>query len=162
MNSAHTKNTLHIVEAPTRSDLFRYIKIVATEAPLDWIPWIIVMKIFCGKKCRLTVVKNNEKIIGGFFTGPSLAFYKYWYWLNKKIRTKIDELRADEYEYFSCFIIKNSHRNAGVGTFVFETYLKKRNAKLWFTSSKKAVNFYLRNGATVALDSVPTLYTFKK
>ncbi|MES2023574.1 MAG: hypothetical protein V4439_02725 [Patescibacteria group bacterium] len=141
---------ISIEESNNFSTFLGYIRIVIQEKLYPWILYALFIKIFGGKDSRLVVIKNNKKVIGGFFiTTLPLNRYKISNWFRKDFQNLISSLIKKEYKYFCCFIIKESFRNKGLGTMVFDTYLKKRNEKLWFISSPKARTFYIRNGATL-------------
>ncbi len=152
---------LSIEETSKVSDFVSYISLVIKERLFHWVFYIVIVKLL-GKDSRVVVIRNDKSIIGGFFiTDFPFARYKTYNWFKKDVQRKIDEIVRDDYKYFGCFVVKREFRNKGIGTFVFESYLKKNHKKIWFTSSPKAVSFYLRNGANLFYKSKYNIYVFK-
>lgn len=117
------------------------------------------VKMFGGKNSRFVVIKNKEEVTGGFFiTTLPLARYKPYNWFKQGVQKTIKTLMKDGYKYFCCFIIKGEFRNKGIGTLVFDEYIKKNHEKIWFTSSVKARTFYARNGAKIFYKSKYDIY----
>lgn len=152
---------LSIQESNKLSDFLRYMFLVVREGLSLWNWYILLVKLFGGKTSKIFVIKNGDSVIGGFgITNFQLPKYKSYNWFRKDVQQKIDELANDGYQYFCCFVVEKEWRSKGVGTFVFDTYLNKEKKKIWFTSSKKAVPFYLRNGATIFYKTKYDMYTY--
>jgi hypothetical protein len=150
---------ISIQESENPADLWKYINILIKECLYVWILHILIIKMFSKKSNRFIVVKNNKEIIGGFFiTKFPYARYKPYNWFRFDVQNTINLLVQEGYNYFSCFIIRESFRNKGVGKIVFDEYLKKNQEKIWFTSSIEAKSFYARNGARILYKSKYDIY----
>lgn len=154
-------NNLKVKETKDYFDLFWYIKILFKESFFSWIWYIFLLILFGFKQTQFFVIKMENKVIGGFFiTNFPLMKYKPQVFLKKELKSKITELRKSNYQYFCCFLITRKFRNTGIGTFVFDSYLKPQRKRIYFTSSKKAISFYLRNGCKVYFTSKKIIYIF--
>ena len=152
---------ISIWETSKFSDFWSYLFLLTQEGLLTWIWYVLVVKILGGKNSKLVIIKNNKEIIGGFLmTDFPLVKYKPYNWFKKEAQLKIKELIKNGYQYFCCFLVKGAFRGKGIGTFVFEQYLKKNNKKIYFTSSSRAESFYIRNGAKVFYKSKYNIYVF--
>lgn len=141
------------------SDFIAYVFLTIKEGLFLWIFSILIIKFFKGKSSDIVVIKNDKKIIGGFcLTDFPVVKYSPYNLFNKKVRRKIDELVKNGYQHFCFFVVKKQFRNMGVGTFAFDSYLKKNHKRIWFVSYPKAENFYLRNGAKLFYKSRYNIY----
>lgn len=140
-------------------DFLRYFALLLLEGRPQWIFYICIMRIIDRTNLKFIVVESGHEMVGGFFlTDFPLIQYKPYNWFNKEVGQKVRFLRHSGYRGFACFRVKKSWRNKGVGTFVFQEYFKLHPQKIYFTSSHKAINFYVRNGAEVFYPSTYTIY----
>lgn len=154
-------NNISIQQSRKISDFLSYCFLVFKDGLAIWIWYVLLVIIFGGKSTKMIIIKENSKIIGGFFLSNfSLLSFKRYNWFDKVVKLKIKELQRNGYQYFCCFIIQKEYRNKGIGTLVFSDYFKENNNKVHFTASKKAVPFYIRNGAVVVYKSRYDVYVF--
>jgi len=147
------------IQGASFSEFLKYILLIIHERLYGWVVYVVILKVWGGKNSKVMVIKQNDGVIGGFcLTTISLAKYKPYYWFKKEAQLKINELISKKYQYLGCFVISKRLRNRGVGTFVFRNFFADK--KIWFTSSKRAVPFYLRNGAIIFYKSKYSIFTF--
>jgi hypothetical protein len=140
-------------------EFLQYVALIIYEGLYKWTVYVVILKIWGGKNSKVMVVKQNNKIIGAFCLTPiPLAKYKPYNYFKKEAQLKINELINKKYLHLCCFVVSRRFRNKGVGTFVFRDFFKDK--KIWFTSSKRAVPFYLRNGAIIFYKSKYNIFTF--
>jgi GNAT superfamily N-acetyltransferase len=153
---------ISICETTSRSDFFKYVRIVIGDLKFTWLIWICLMRIFGNKKCCWFVIKYKENIIGGFaIVGYPVAKYKPINWFKYEFKNKIDELMAKGYQGLSWFVIDPEYQNQGIGSMVWDSFFKKQPLKLFFTATRKAVPFYLRHGCRAFYPDRYTIYTYE-
>lgn len=155
---------ISISEMSQDSDFWNYLFIIIKEKQRSWIIWTILTKIFWKKKSTWFIIKREEKIIGGFLiTDFPIIKYKPFNIFDSEAQKEIEKLRNSGYLNFCCFIIAAKYQNQGIGSYVFKFFFKKKhpNLKIFFTATKKAVSFYLRQGVKISYPGKYTIYTFE-
>ncbi len=143
------------------SDFLKYLFFLSKERFPTWTLYILIMKFCDWKQFQLFLIEHEGEIIGGFcITHFPIIKYKPYNWFNREARAKVQELRDKGYYAAATFFIKKEFRNNGIGTTLFNEELKKHNINIYFSSSPKARNLYLRNGARIVYESTYDIFVF--
>lgn len=147
--------------ASNSSDFFTYLFFLTKERFPTWTLYVIIMKLCDWKNFQLFIIEHEKKIIGGFcITHFPIIKYKPYNWFNPQARAKVQELRDKGYYAAATFFIKKEFRNHGIGTTLFNEELAKHQINIYFSSSPKARNLYLRNGARIVYESTYDIFVF--
>jgi hypothetical protein len=155
---------ISISEMYQDSDFWNYLFIIIQGKQWSWIIRTILIRIFWKKKSTWFIIKREDKIIGGFLiTNFPIIKYKPFNLFNFKAQKKIEKLRDSGYLNFCCFIIAEKYQNQWIGSYIFNSFFKKENPslKIFFTATKKAISFYLRQGVKISYPGKYTIYTFE-
>ena len=137
-----------------RRDIIKYLFICIKCMKVHWIPFLIFP--FVDKKFILISFQDN--IIGGLviMKTPIKKFLNPKYWFNKKFNQASKNLQKNGYSYIGYFIVQKSKRGMW-NKYLLYNFLA-RFQLLWFTSTKKAVNSYLKFKAKAYCNSRPIIF----